>query len=136
MATIKGRTVIGKGKGKLKGRALVTTEPICFLGGIDVKTGNVTEQGHPLYGQCIKDVVLVFPTGKGSTGGSYLIYDTACNGNGPLCMVNLNVEQVTAVGCIMAEIPLIDRPDQDPTKLLKSGDLVEVDLDQGMITTC
>lgn len=134
MISIKGRTVIGKGKGKIKGTALVTTEPICFLGGVDVKTGTITEKGHPLFGECIKGVVLVFPTGKGSTGGSYLIYDTVCNGNGPLCMINLQVEQVTAVGCIMGEIPLVDQPDQDPTKLIKTGDTVEVDLDKGLVT--
>ena len=61
--TITGRVVTGKGKGILCGTALVTTEPICFLGGVDVKTGNITEQGHPLYGACIKDTILVFPTG-------------------------------------------------------------------------
>jgi predicted aconitase with swiveling domain len=134
MKTIKGRVVIGKGKGVVKGTALVTTEPICFLGGVDVKTGNITEQGHPLYGQCIKDKILVFPTGKGSTGGSYLIYDTICNGNGPKCMLNLAIEQVTAIGCIMGELPVIDRPEEDITRLIKTGDSVTVDFDTGTIT--
>ena len=115
--TLKGRVVTGRGKGTIRGTALVTTEPICFLGGVDVKTGNITEQGHPLYGACMKDTVLVFPTGKGSTGGSYLIYDTIMNGNGPKCMLNLEVEQVTAIGCIMGEMPPIDRRDGDVTGL-------------------
>lgn len=130
---VKGRIVLGKGKGKITGMALVTTEPICFLGGVDVKTGNITEQGHPLYGQCIKDTVLVFPTGKGSTGGSYLIYDTIMNGNGPKCMLNLAVEQVTAIGCIMGEMPLIDQPEEDITRLIHTGDQVTVDFDTGIM---
>ncbi|MDO5115219.1 MAG: DUF126 domain-containing protein [Synergistaceae bacterium] len=135
MISIKSHVVIGsKNGGKIKGKALVTTEPICFLGGVDVKTGNITEKGHPLLGQCIKDVVLVFPTGKGSTGGSYLIYDTVCNGNGPLCMLNLKIEQVTVVGCIMGEVPLLDKPDQDVTRIIKTGDTVEVDLDSSVIS--
>lgn len=132
--TIKGRVVLGKGKGVITGTALVSAEPICFLGGVDVKTGYITEKGHPLFGQCIKDTILVFPTGKGSTGGSYLIYDTIMNGNGPKCMLNLQVEQVTAIGCIMGEMPLIDRPEQDITQLLHTGDTVSVDFDQGTIT--
>ena len=132
--TLKGRVVTGRGKGMIQGTALVTTEPICFLGGVDVKTGNITEQGHPLYGACMKDTVLVFPTGKGSTGGSYLIYDTIMNGNGPKCMLNLEVEQVTAIGCIMGEMPLIDRPDRDVTRLIHTGDQVTVDMDTGIIT--
>lgn len=132
--TVKGRVVLGKGKGLISGTALVTTEPICFLGGVDVKTGNITEQGHPLYGQCIRGTVLVFPTGKGSTGGSYLIYDTIMNGNGPKCMLNLDVEQVTAIGCIMGEMPLIDRPEENITRLIHTGDQVTVDFDNGTIT--
>lgn len=132
--TVKGRIVIGRGKGVISGTALVTTEPICFLGGVDVKTGNITEQGHPLYGACMKDTILVFPTGKGSTGGSYLIYDTIMNGNGPKCMLNLTVEQVTAIGCIMGEMPLIDQTDADITRLIHTGDQVSVDFDNGTIT--
>ncbi len=134
MKSVKGRVVIGKGKGVIQGTALVTTEPICFLGGVDVKTGDITEQGHPLYGACMKDTVLVFPTGKGSTGGSYLIYDTIMSGNGPKCMLNLNVEQVTAIGCIMGEMPLIDQPEEDVTRLIRTGDQVSVDFDTGVIT--
>jgi predicted aconitase with swiveling domain len=132
MTTVKGRVVIGKGV--IHGTALSTTEPICFLGGVDVRTGNITEQGHPLYGKCIKDTILVFPTGKGSTGGSYLIYDTICNGNGPKCMLNLAVEQVTAIGCIMGEMPLIDQTDADITRLIHTGDEVTVNFDNGTIT--
>ncbi|HYF82425.1 MAG TPA: DUF126 domain-containing protein [Clostridia bacterium] len=131
MQIIKGRKVIG---GKAKGEALVTSEPICFLGGIDVKTGQVTEVGHPLYGKSIAGKILVFPTGKGSTGGSYLIYEAASNGVGPAAMINYNVEQVTAIGCIIAEIPLIDQAELDPIKLIKDGDCVEVDADAGTIT--
>ena len=81
-----------------------------------------------------EDTILVFPTGKGSTGGSYLIYDTIMNGNGPKCMLNLAVEQVTAIGCIMGEMPLIDRPDGDVTRLIHTGDVVTVDMDRGTIT--
>jgi hypothetical protein len=124
-----GRKVVG---GKAKGPALVTSEPICFLGGVDVKTGTITEVGHPLKGKCIAGKVLVFPTGKGSTGGSYLIYEAVSNGVGPCAMINRAVEQVTAIGCIIAEIPMLDNMDQDPITAIKDGDIVEVDAEQGV----
>ncbi|HWQ40888.1 MAG TPA: DUF126 domain-containing protein [Desulfosporosinus sp.] len=127
---IHGRKIVG---GKAKSEALVSSEPICFLGGVDVKTGKVTEVGHPLEGRSIAGKVLVFPTGKGSTGGSYLIYEAVYNGVGPVAMINREVEQVTAIGCIIAEIPTIDRPDIDPIEVIKDGDLVEVDADVGEI---
>jgi hypothetical protein len=125
-----GRKVVG---GKAKGPALVTSEPICFLGGVDVKTGTITEVGHPLKGKCIAGKVLVFPTGKGSTGGSYLIYEAVSNGVGPCAMINRAVEQVTAIGCIIAEIPMLDNMDQDPITAIKDGDIVEVDAGEGVV---
>lgn len=125
-----GRKVVG---GKATGTALVSSEPICFLGGIDVKTGMVTEVGHPLYGQCIAGKVLIFPTGKGSTGGSYLIYEAVNNGVGPCAMINRAVEQVTVIGCIISEIPMLDRVDSDPITTIKTGDVVEVNADDGLI---
>ena len=125
-----GRKVVG---GKARGPALVTSEPICFLGGVDVNTGMITEVGHPLKGKCIAGKVLVFPTGKGSTGGSYLIFEAASNGVGPCAMINRNVEQVTAIGCIIAEIPMVDKLDSDPVAAIKDGDMVEVDADNGVV---
>jgi predicted aconitase with swiveling domain len=124
------RKVVG---GKTRGPALVTAEPICFLGGVDVKTGVITEVGHPLKGKSIAGKVLVFPTGKGSTGGSYLIYEAVSNGVGPCAMINRNVEQVTAIGCIISEIPMVDKCDCDPITAIKDGDIVEVDADAGIV---
>ncbi len=125
-----GRKVVG---GKSRGAALVTSEPICFLGGVDVTTGIITEVGHPLKGKSIAGKVLVFPTGKGSTGGSYLIYEAVNNGVGPCAMINRNVEQVTAIGCIIAEIPMVDKLDCDPVTAIKDGDIVEIDADAGIV---
>jgi predicted aconitase with swiveling domain len=125
-----GRKIVG---GKSKGQALVSPEPICFLGGVDVKTGMITEVGHPLYGKCMAGKVLVFPTGKGSTGGSYLIYEAVSNGVGPCAMINRSIEQVTVIGCIIAEIPLIDRMDSDPVTTIKDGQMVEVNADEGIV---
>lgn len=127
---LRGRKVVG---GKASGEALVSTEPICFLGGIDVKTGKVTEVGHPLEGKNIAGKVLVFPTGKGSTGGAYLIFEAAENGMGPCAMINRSVEQVTAIGCIIGEIPIVDNVTPDPIETIHDGDMVEVNADEGII---
>ena len=60
--------------GKVHGEALVTTQGISFFGGVDPETGRVVEKGHSLEGQSISGKILVFPTGKGSTVGSYTLY--------------------------------------------------------------
>ena len=58
---MKGRTIY---PGLAQGEAIVSTEPIGFYGGIDIKTGVVIEKGHPLEGKSVKDKILVFPCGK------------------------------------------------------------------------
>ena len=126
----KARKVVG---GKARGPALVSREPVCFLGGVDTKTGLFTEKDHPLEGSNIAGKVLVFPIGKGSTGGAYLLYEMVLNGVAPVAIVNLKAEPITAVGCIVSEVPMVDQPDTDLFEAIQTGDLVEVDADAGVV---
>lgn len=103
---LKGRSIF---PGKIQGEALVTDEAISFFGGVDPETGVVVERSHALHGQSIAGKVLVFPTGKGSTVGSYTLYRLKLNGHAPLAILNAECETITAVGCIIAEIPCVDQ---------------------------
>ena len=116
--------------GKVKGKAIVSPEPIGFYGGVDVKTGEIIESGHPLEGRSIKGKILVFPHGKGSTVGSYIIYGLKKLGNAPLAIVTENIDTVTAVGVIISEIPCIDGID---IKKIRDGDIIEVDAEKGEV---
>lgn len=128
---IKGNKIVA---GKATGEAVVTKEAISFNGGVDNFTGVVTEPGHELEGVNITGKVLVFLTGKGSTGGSYKIYDMACRGTAPVAFIQVKPESVTTIGAIIGSIPVISQCEQDPTTLIHTGDLVEVDADNGTIT--
>ncbi len=101
--------VIKAGRGE--GLALVSTEPVGFLGGVDPETGRVIEQGHSLYGQSVAGRVLVFPSGKGSTVGSYTLYRLARNGLAPAALINAQSEAIVAVGAIISGIPMVDQID-------------------------
>jgi uncharacterized protein len=103
---LQGRTIY---IGKAEGEALVTAQGISFFGGVDPDTGLVVERGHELEGQSISGKVLVFPTGKGSTVGSYTLYRLKHNGLAPAAIINAECETITAVGCIIAEIPCVDQ---------------------------
>ena len=111
-------------RGRAHGAALVSTEPIGFLGGVDPETGLVVEPGHPLYGQSVAGRVLTFPTGKGSTVGSYTILRLARSGHAPVAMVNAQSEAIVAVGAIIADIPMVDQVD---IGLIQDGDWVIVE---------
>ena len=123
--TVKCR-VISQGKAQADGRhiacgeALISQKPIGFNFSVDVPTGKIIERGHELEGISIKDKVLIFPYGKGSTGGAAII--------------NLNTEVIIACGAIMGGIPVVDHMEEDPYDIIQNGDWVEVDTDTGVVT--
>jgi predicted aconitase with swiveling domain len=122
-------------KGKATGPALVGTEAISFLGGVDPKTGVVTDKPNPLFGKSIAGKVLVIPRGKGSTVGTYVIYQLKRNGVAPAAIINLESEIIVAVGAIISEIPMMDRLDKNPMQNIKTGMKVTVDADKGTVKT-
>lgn len=120
---LQGRTIKA---GVAEGLALVSPEPIGFLGGIDPETGHVIEPGHHLQGEQVTGRVLVFPTGKGSTVGSYTLYRMAVSGLAPAAIINAESEAIVAVGAIIADIPMVDLVD---ITQIKTGDWVQIDGD-------
>ena len=118
--------------GKASGPALVTGQAISFLGNVNPETGVVVDPAHELFGECIAGKVLIFPGGKGSTVGSYVIYQLKKRGLAPAAMINLLSEPIVAVGAVISGIPLVDRVGEDVLRI-KSGTMVEVDADRELV---
>ncbi|NIN66488.1 MAG: DUF126 domain-containing protein [Anaerolineae bacterium] len=122
-------------EGHAQGEALVSQEPIGFFGGVDPETGAVIEPGHELEGKTIGGKVLVFPTGKGSTVGSYTMYRLRKNDVAPAGIINAQSEAVVAVGAIISDIPMVDQIDISRVatgmKVAIKGRIVEVNEDSG-----
>ena len=116
---------ISRGIGEAE--ALVCTEGISFFGGVDPKTGIVIEKGSPLEGKCMAGRVLVFPRGKGSTVGSYVLLQLKKNGVAPVAIINQDVEPIIAVGAIISKIPMVDKLEGGAYSHLKDGMKVNVD---------
>jgi hypothetical protein len=129
---LKGRKVVG---GYAEGEALVSVDPVSFYGGVDPETGVVIEPGHAVEGECITGKVFVFPTGKGSTVGSYVIYRMKKLGTAPMALINSETEAILATGCVISGIPLVDKLDLDPVENLRSGMLLRVIADEGVVET-
>ncbi len=120
---LKGRVIKA---GKAEGEALVSPDPIGFYGNVDPETGIIIEKGHPLEGKSIAGKILVFPTGKGSTVGSYTIYRLKKNGKAPAAMIVKESEPIIAVGAIISDIPMVDQID---ISKIKTGMKVRIDGD-------
>jgi len=118
-------------KGKVVGEALVTGDDISFYGGCDPETGEIVEKDHHLEGKSVSGKILVFPSGKGSTVGSYVLYALKKADKAPLAIVNKVMDPVVAVGCIISEIPAVDQIDIGK---IQNGQKIEVDADNGVVT--
>ena len=120
-------------EGYAEGEALVSKEPISFLGDVDPKTGKVINKDHELYGLSIKGKILIFPHSRGSTVGSYILYQMKLYNTTPAGIVNLESEEIVIVGCILADIPLADKPSENIINTVKSGTRVVLDCYKGVL---
>ncbi|MDD5317823.1 MAG: DUF126 domain-containing protein [Candidatus ainarchaeum sp.] len=120
-------------RGSASGEALLCGEPISFLGGVDAKTGVVMEKGSPIEGKSVAGKILVFPRGKGSTVGTYVLVQLKRNGVAPAGIINASSETIVAVGAILAGIPMVDMLERNPLEVLEDGMKVAVNGTEGFV---
>ncbi len=117
-------------RGRATGKALVLGSNLSFLGGVDINTGRIKDRGTGAFNRTVRNRVLVFPMGKGSTVGSYVIYGLSVNGKAPAAIVNRQSETIVATGAILARIPMVDGVE---IGRIRTGDRVTVDGDAGEV---
>lgn len=126
-----GRKVTG---GTAEGEALVSKQSLAFTGGIDPFTGKVVEKDFDVFGQNIKDKVLVYPRGKGSTYFSHTAHLCRVYGNVPAAMIVGEMNPFTALASVVLHVPVVGDPfDKDPVASIITGDWIKVDGDKGII---
>jgi uncharacterized protein len=119
-------------KGKVSGEIMKTTYPINFLGAVDKKTGIIRDNKHDKFQKSIKDVILVFPHGIGSSVGAYTIYSLKKNNASPLAMICTKADMSVASGCALANIPMVIIS-QKEYDLLLDGNKITLDAELGKI---
>ena len=129
--TLKGRKVVG---GKATAEALVSTQTISGWGGINEREGSVIELHHQLNGISFAGKVLVFPGAKGSSGWSAYWHMCRLNGTAPAAMIFTRMTTKIALGAVVSRVPTVTDLDGDVFDLIDTGDLIEVDADEGLVT--
>ena len=94
-------------QGNAQGKVLKSTNPINFLGAVDKKTGIIRDEKYDIFEKSMKDTVLVFPHGIGSSVGAYTIYSLKSNQSAPIAMICTKADLTVASGCALANIPMI-----------------------------
>ena len=113
-------------QGKIQGTVLKSENPINFLGTVEKKSGVISEKNHDLFNKSIKDSILVFPSGVGSSVGAYTIYSIKSNDSAPLAMICLKADLTVVTGCALTNIPLLIISN-DEFDSLKNGMKIEID---------
>lgn len=112
--------------GKARGEVIKLDEPLSFLGGVDGSTGDLKVRDGNVAGK-----ILVFPKGKGSTVGSFVMYDLMVHGKEPAAVINENAETIVATGAVISSIPMVDRIPS--IRIFEDGDIVTVDAAEGTV---
>jgi predicted aconitase with swiveling domain len=121
-------------KGRAEGEALVANAELSFWGEVDPISGRIIASGHPLEGELLRGKVLVIRSTKGSSATPLVIGLARREGNAPVAFVNVNIDALAVLGCVVNEIPMASELEGDPFEIIETGDRVCVDADNGTIT--
>ena len=130
---IKGKGLESQESWTIEGEALVTDVPITFLGFVNRITGEIEEEGHPINGESIKNKILIFPKGSGSTVAPYVLLGLFYNGNGPKAIINTNLDQQTIPACSILGVPYAHSFENNPCLAVNNGDKLRLKLEQGNV---
>ncbi len=129
--TVRCRTVV---PGRVTGEAVVSKSRLSFWGGFDPVSGQVIDTTNPLYGCSLKDKILILVSTKGSSGTSGVLATAKKKGNAPAAFINTEVDALAALGCVVQDIPFVTDLEKDPFEVIRTGDIVTVDTEKGVIT--
>ena len=121
-------------RGTARGPALVSPEPVSFLGDLEIRTGNVVNQTSSIHGQSVAGRVLVIPRSIGSAGAWRFLYQLSVHGTHPSAIISVALPEPSLVqGAILANVPVVTAPADDVLELIHTDDVVTVDGTAGRI---
>lgn len=126
------RLIVARGivQGTGTGAALVSPEPVSFLGDLDIRTGEVVDRGLTIGGQVVAGRVLVIPHSVGSAGAWRFLYQMYVHGTHPAAIVQQALPDSSLVqGAILAGVPIVCEPDVDVLSVIATGDQLDVHVD-------
>jgi len=129
----KGSGLKGLAEPVVEGEVILNRQPVSFLGDFDVETGQSTNPDHDIVERSIADKIFVFPSGVGSTVGSYSLINMSMFDAGPKAILVNRSDPIILLGCCVANIPHIHRFQDDIIELLEDGMKVKVDSERGVV---
>ena len=99
-ASLAGRVLLA---GEAAGSALVLEAPLSLWGGMDPRTGRISDHHHPQLGATITGKILVMPSGRGSSSSSSVLAEAIRLGTAPLAILLAEPDEILVLGALVAE---------------------------------
>jgi phosphomecalonate degydratase small subunit len=136
MVQFSGRALV---KGSAEGKALVSQKAFTFAHGVDPETGTVTDVRSDIRGENVKERILFYPFGKGSTTASTWFLEAVRLGNHPAGIVTEGVDLSAVIGSTLAQliykksIPVISGVSRTDYSAIANGQEVVLDATKGEV---
>jgi len=127
---MKGRVLI---EGSASGPLLRLTAPLSFWGGVDPKTGRISDPRHPEYDRSINGTVLAIPQPRGSSSSSAIMLELIARGLAPAALLLGEADAILALGIVVARemghptLPALELPVAELERL--PGGMITVEVD-------
>jgi predicted aconitase with swiveling domain len=131
-ATLRGTPIVAGAAPHVEGEAMACDVNLAFSL-VDPKTGLVKQPGHPWFDRSVAGKVLLYPSGQGSSAGSWWLVNLANEGRAPAAILNAQSDAVVIAGAVLADVPLVHRLAPDPFARIRDGDRVRVDTRTGEV---
>lgn len=116
--------------GIVEGEARISQDAILFYY-TDPATGVATEDGHCLKGVSVKDKILIFPGGKGSSSvQADGMYRLDRDGAAPRALIVEELDTVLVSSAVVMEMPMVYHGEAGFYDRVKNGDWVRVDTEK------
>ena len=121
--------------GRVEGEALVADDNFSARYDLDRIRGVFSRKAHKLYGQSYRDKILVLNTAKGGVASAWMLLEMKTRGICPKAILFNSANTILAQGAALADLSMCDRfEDGDVTRLIRTGEQLIVDPQDGLIT--
>ena len=120
--------------GRAEGEILKLAQPISFWGGVDPKSGRISDPRHPDHDREIAGRILVLPGMIGSSSSSYIMLELMAIGRAPAALVLAEPDAILGLGVVVARemaygsIPVLVLPREEQSAM-KTGAWAKIEED-------
>ncbi|WP_300668680.1 DUF126 domain-containing protein [Desulfoluna sp.] len=113
----------------LRAELVFSNDPISFVGGVNIQTGDVSDYRHANYKQNITGKVFAFPFGKGSSGAGLVLMEMLRIGTAPAAIINIRTDPVILTGPLVCHhfydqtLSVINLSEEDYAKLAEGKEI-------------